>query len=1303
MNQKNVAFDKDISTFLENSISDVIDDIDISYKELLPKKSEIFTQRFLKDSKGELVVNAPVHNFMHRFIRLARDKGYNKFMVLGAFGQGKSMISGTYVIMYDLSLKKVEDIQIGDLLMGPDSKPRKVLFLGNGKEMAYRVTLRNGDSFECNESHIFSLKISPHNVYDFKQGDTVDLLLKEYLELPTWIRNNLKLYKTSLEFDYQKTPEDPYYYGQSIGNFRIKHGDKNSSFYRSWCHLKERCDNKNCEAYKYYGGRGITYDPKWNTYLGFKEDMYSKYLYAIKKQKIKEPSIERINVNDHYCYNNCCFIEWKDQGKNTRKNSKYNNSEICNRKFDYEEIIEEGIDSVYLKNSRNVRLQVLAGYLDIHGSINTLNYRTKTKSIKLRDNLLFLCRSLGFSVSCKEEKYGKTIFYCLVLTGDTYLIPCKEKKIENKHGRVNNYLYYSFDVEPIGIQPYYGFGLDGDHLFLHEDFTVLHNTEQLCLGWAMYEIAQNPNILIKLVHVSETAAIQRCRALRDYIQKDEDLHKIAPHLVPTPIWGSQRFIVKRTAMSKDGTVEAYGILSTGIGGRANLIIFDDPQDLKTAVLEPTTRQKIEDTFKNVWLTRLIPQDSEVLLMMNKWHESLVSGDVLTTNGIKDISNLKINDFVYSSGYFQKVLKTDKAKYTGNTYKVIPWYFSGLISEYTSDHEILTNNGWKYTCDLNTNDYLIVPIHTSKINWKVEIKKSFLKEFKLKCIRTNLCNLISKLELEEKLNKGMTYKQIADELNLSVGSIFNIISFYKINNQRINNLSEDIFDDKDFWRILGYWLAEGSLTYSTKKENRNVIRFTFGSHELDLINDTKEFFKKYNLHCGEDYTNRNGCSLKVSSFQLSNWLYNNFNERSENIKLPEWFFSLPEEIFFECINGYLLGDGCISKNGNIRFSSVSKSLLHGIQLNFLRFGIISSLYKYNTSGKKIANFGFGKVTIDCKDSYELRIMNDSKFAFIKDDKLYVKIRKLIKRKFVGNVYDITTNDHTFCSSGYIVHNSDLASMLMRNPLWSWMSLAVSEDLNYLIYKDSFGRTFHLPLWKLYNKNDFRTRLKELGERDFNRGFRLIPYSDSDRSFGSFSKCCHFGVNPHSIVDNPKNWFFIGGIDFAGLKRPGTVITVLAVHRKTGIKIPIEVATLKGSQELPHYMVKYFRKWGVDLFMAENNGVQDALIDLLISMLGQDTFKKYNIKIEGFLTGRNKADYIQGLPSMEKEMDNQEWMFCFEQEPPPLGESDVRDPWILSYYEFKNHPFYETSDIVMATWFAREGAKQFLRKSDGPNIW
>lgn len=96
------------------------------------------------------------------------------------------------------------------------------------------------------------------------------------------------------------------------------HGFRYTQFYRIWLNMKNRCNNKNDNNYKYYGGRGIIHDPKWNNFKNFFKDMYFKYLYAIKQLGVKKPSIERLNVNDNYCFENCCFIERKDQSKNRR-------------------------------------------------------------------------------------------------------------------------------------------------------------------------------------------------------------------------------------------------------------------------------------------------------------------------------------------------------------------------------------------------------------------------------------------------------------------------------------------------------------------------------------------------------------------------------------------------------------------------------------------------------------------------------------------------------------------------------------------------------------------------------------------------------------------------------------------------------------------------------------------------------------------------------------------------------------------------------------------------------------------------
>ena len=64
---------------------------------------------------------------------------------------------GTNLMMYDGSLKAVEDIEVGDTLMGPDSTPRNVLRLCRGTQTMYRISPTKGKSFVVNEDHVLSL------------------------------------------------------------------------------------------------------------------------------------------------------------------------------------------------------------------------------------------------------------------------------------------------------------------------------------------------------------------------------------------------------------------------------------------------------------------------------------------------------------------------------------------------------------------------------------------------------------------------------------------------------------------------------------------------------------------------------------------------------------------------------------------------------------------------------------------------------------------------------------------------------------------------------------------------------------------------------------------------------------------------------------------------------------------------------------------------------------------------------------------------------------------------------------------
>ncbi|MDY0314142.1 MAG: LAGLIDADG family homing endonuclease [Bacteroidales bacterium] len=826
-------------------------------------------------------------------------------------------------------------------------------------------------------------------------------------------------------------------------------------------------------------------------------------------------------------------------------------------------------------------------------------------------------------------------------------------------------------------------------------------SEQMCIGLCLHEIAKNPEILIKIVHISDSEAVNRVRAIGQYIKDDSDFKRLCPHIQPSSIFGQEKFIVKRKTISKDPTCQAYSVLSSSLGGRANLIIYDDINDLKSAVIEPTTRENVEMMLKTTWNTRLVSDfdQSESILLGNRWHNSLLKNtEIVCIDGFKNIQDVKIGDRVLTSNHkFEKVLKTHVGPYKGFVYKIFPFYFTVFKSGgFTADHPIKTRDGYKFAKDITTDDYLIIPIPKYSGDWKKDCLKHFPKSRKHRSKRKYVGKYIPKKDLEILIKNKVSYKEISKKYRIATSTICRLAILYNIDTKRFNNIPKSIFDDLDFWRILGYWVAEGSFTEARKGEERSVIRFTFGSHEKDMIDDVVNFFKKYNIHVGKDYTIRNSCNLKISCRQLALWIKKNFDEFEHNKKLPHWFYGLPEEYFVEFVTGYFKGDGYLT-NGKLGITSVSKNLLFQLQLNFLRFGIISSLNmeKYAEDNVKV-NFGFGETTINIRDTFVLNILDNPYHGYIEGDNFYVKVRKIKKRKFNNFVYDITTPSHDFVSPSFVIHNSDIFNYIKNNPMWAWMSIGVMEDKNNLFYRDCFGRDLVIPLWSKFPKSELESRHIEMGDRDYNRGFRLIPYSDKDKTLPAFENCCTYGFTPERIISDIRDWIFVAGVDFSSPKREGTVMVVGAMHKHTGLKVPVELIAVLNTADLSSAIIDTWQRFGVELYLCENNAVQGAIIDLVQSQLDASRFRKYNIKIDGFNTGRNKADPNNGLPSLQKEMEKGEWGFYFERQF-TNADDPVRNLWYRYFQEMKFHPFYQTSDFLMATWFMREAFKKISMSS------
>lgn len=117
---------------------------------------------------------------------------------------------------------------------------------------------------------------------------------------------------------------------ENTGKLNLVHGKGHSKINYVWQEMKSRCRNEQHKRYADYGGRGITYDPRWEDFKCFLDDMYDTYEEGL--------TIDRIDNDGNYCKKNCRWVGMDVQNRNKR-NTVYdtingitdNRVELCRR------------------------------------------------------------------------------------------------------------------------------------------------------------------------------------------------------------------------------------------------------------------------------------------------------------------------------------------------------------------------------------------------------------------------------------------------------------------------------------------------------------------------------------------------------------------------------------------------------------------------------------------------------------------------------------------------------------------------------------------------------------------------------------------------------------------------------------------------------------------------------------------------------------------------------------------------------------------------------------------------------------
>ncbi len=397
-------------------------------------------------------------------------------------GSGKCFSRDTPIMMFDGSIKKVQNIAVGNKVMGDDSTPRTVLNLSTGIDDMYEVKPAKGDSYTVNSRHVLSLKYScnasiskrkdqpkkQHCVsyfykerltlnarsfstredaefYDSREYIYIDIPIEQYLQLSTHGKAYLKGYRVTVNFPERQIQFDPYVLGIWLGN----DSPRNPVISNQNAILKY-LRNELC---------------KLDLML-----VYSGYNYGIGPIKKGAPNLF-LKALQHY--------------------------KLINNKY---------IPDDYKYNSRAVRLQILAGLLDSDGYYKQNTYNIVQKNKRLAFDIVYLCRSLGFAAYIKqcEKRIGLCHRICISGAG-LEKIPVKKRKKAHEKRQIKNALITGITVTKKGQDRYYGFEVDGNHRFLLGDFTVTHNS---CSGIITADVLLKDNT-IKTVYVLSPGSLRQ--------------------------------------------------------------------------------------------------------------------------------------------------------------------------------------------------------------------------------------------------------------------------------------------------------------------------------------------------------------------------------------------------------------------------------------------------------------------------------------------------------------------------------------------------------------------------------------------------------------------------------------------------------------------------------------------------------------------------------------------------------------------------------------------------------------------------
>lgn len=337
---------------------------------------------------------------------------------------------GQPILMFDGGIKPVEQIRVGDQVMGPDSTPRTVLQLRHGFDEMFRITPVKGDPFVVNRHHVLTLVRTGDK--ERPGGEIVDVELDKYFNWSAYAKHVHKLFRARVDFPApaEVLSLDPYFLGVWLG------------------------------------------------------DGTTSSIVAISKpdpeiRALAEEQAHKYGLQVRAAAGDTTSVSWVISGFSRRRNpmrdalEKLGLGRMGPDRF---------IPQQYKLGPPAARRAILAGLIDSDGHVNNGGCDFISMYRTLTDDLVFVARSLGLAAYAhpcekRDQNGGGGTYYRAYISGDLSVLPMRiARKKAAPRAQKKNVLRTGFSVEPVDPGSFYGFTLDHDGRYLLGDFTVTHNS-----------------------------------------------------------------------------------------------------------------------------------------------------------------------------------------------------------------------------------------------------------------------------------------------------------------------------------------------------------------------------------------------------------------------------------------------------------------------------------------------------------------------------------------------------------------------------------------------------------------------------------------------------------------------------------------------------------------------------------------------------------------------------------------------------------------------------------------------------------